>query len=353
MKVTAIIPSLNPDERLPEIVKRLVSVGFERIILVNDGSIPERMHFFDEAVSVGEGACVLLNHNVNLGKGRALKTAFNWFLGNQGKDIGVVTLDADGQHQAEDVLKCAETLEKQPDALIVGARNFNQDGIPARSVIGNKLTAGVFRFVCGIRISDTQTGLRGISAEFAEILMNVSGERFEFETNMLLETKKREINIVEVPIATVYINENKSSHFNPIRDSFSIYMLIVKYLSSSLLSWAVDFGFFALLQYLFSWLAPEQKLLIATVGARVISSLFNYAVNKKVVFHNKGSVPKTMAKYYTVAVIQAALSYGGVYLLTEVAGIYSLISKLVVDIILFFISFKVQQAWVFKNSKKR
>jgi len=170
---------------------------------------------------------------------------------------------------------------------------------------------------------------------------------------MLLETKKREINIVEVPIATVYINENKSSHFNPIRDSFSIYMLIVKYLSSSLLSWAVDFGFFALLQYLFSWLAPEQKLLIATVGARVISSLFNYAVNKKVVFHNKGSVPKTMAKYYTVAVIQAALSYGGVYLLTEVAGIYSLISKLVVDIILFFISFKVQQAWVFKNSKKR
>ncbi|MBQ2756698.1 MAG: bifunctional glycosyltransferase family 2/GtrA family protein [Oscillospiraceae bacterium] len=353
MKVSAIIPSLNPDERLPKVVQSLVEVGFQRIIIVNDGSSEERIHFFEEAVSVGNGACVMLDHEVNKGKGRALKTAFSWFLANRNGDIGVVTLDADGQHRADDVLRCAQMLEQEPDALVVGGRNFDGKDVPLRSRVGNKLTAGVFRFVCGINIKDTQTGLRGISAEFAEILLEVSGERFEFETNMLLESKRRGISIVEIPIATVYIDENKTSHFNPIRDSINIYMLIFKYISSSVISWAVDFGLFALLSWLLAEIEPHYGLLIATVAARVVSSLCNYAINKKVVFRNNSSVAATMAKYYTVAVVQAALSYGGVYLFTEVLGIYSLISKLVVDLVLFLISFKVQQLWVFKNGKKK
>ncbi len=355
MKVTAIGPSLNPDGRFPEVIRGLVKAGFERVILVDDGSVEERKHFFDEAMEAGEGRCVLLRHSRNLGKGRALKTAFNWFLANQGEDIGVVTLDSDGQHKAEDVRRCAEALEQHPNALIIGARNFNGPNVPKRSAFGNKLTAGVFRAVCGIKITDTQTGLRGISADFAGTLMNVSGERFEFETNMLLETKKREVEIFEVPIETVYIDKNETSHFHPIRDSISIYALILKYVSSSLISWAIDFVLFGVLERILSRLGlePRLSLLIATVGARIVSSLCNFLINKRVVFKSDGNLAKTMVRYYVVASVQAAASYGGVYLLSQVIRLPSLIAKFVVDTALFFISFRVQQAWVFKNAKKR
>ena len=110
MRVTAIVPSLNPDERLPKVIEGLVGAGFGRIIIVDDGSREDRRHFFDEALEIGGERCVFLRHSRNLGKGRALKTAFNWFLNNQDGDVGVVTLDADGQHTPADVLRCAEAL---------------------------------------------------------------------------------------------------------------------------------------------------------------------------------------------------------------------------------------------------
>ncbi len=353
MRVTAIVPSLNPDERMPRVIEGLVQAGFGRIIIVDDGSREDRRRFFDEALEIGGERCVFLRHSRNLGKGRALKTAFNWFLSNPNGDVGVVTLDADGQHTTADVLSCAEALERHPDALIVGARNFNAPGVPKRNAAGNKFTAAVFRAVCGIHIHDTQTGLRGISSEFAGILMNVSGERFEFETNMLLETKRNDIDIVEVPIDTVYINENSTSHFHPIRDSVSIYALILKYVSSSLISWLVDYLLFGLLSHALSAMAPKYGLLIATIGARIVSSLCNFLINKRVVFRSNAPLTKTMAKYYAVAAVQALASYGGVYLLSQVIGVPSMIAKFVVDIILFFVSFKVQQKWVFENHKKR
>ena len=353
MRVTAIVPSLNPDERLPKVIEGLVGAGFGRIIIVDDGSREDRRHFFDEALDIGGERCVFLRHSRNLGKGRALKTAFNWFLNNKDGDVGVVTLDADGQHTPADVLRCAEALEQHPDALIIGARNFNAPGVPKRNAAGNKFTAGVFRAVCGIHVHDTQTGLRGISAQFAGILMNVSGERFEFETNMLLETKRNEIEIVEVPIETVYINENATSHFHPIRDSISIYALILKYVSSSVISWLVDYLIFGLLSHVLAAMAPEYALLIATVGARIVSSLCNFLINKRVVFKSDESLPKTLAKYYIVAAVQVLASYGGVYLLSQLLHIPSMIAKPIVDLILFLISFKVQQTWVFKKRKEK
>ncbi len=353
MRVTAIVPSLNPDERMPRVIKGLVEAGFERIIIVDDGSREDRRRFFDEALVIGGERCVFLRHNRNLGKGRALKTAFNWFLNNQNGDIGVVTLDADGQHTTADVVRCAEALEQHPDALIIGARNFNAPGVPKRNAAGNKFTAAVFRVICGIRIHDTQTGLRGIPAEFAGRLMNVAGERFEFETNMLLETKDGGIEIFEIPIETVYINENSTSHFHPIRDSISIYALILKYVSSSLISWLVDYLLFGLLSHLLAAMAPKYALLIATLGARAVSSLCNFLINKRVVFKSDAPLAKTMAKYYTVSCVQVLASYGGVYLFTQVLGVPSMISKFVVDTVLFFVSFRVQRAWVFGEGRNR
>ena len=348
MHVTAVVPSLNPDEKFLHVVEGLVQAGFEHIILVNDGSNPENLVWFEKATQYPQ--CTLLTHEVNKGKGRALKTAMAHFLQAQNGDMGVVTLDGDGQHAIDDVVRCAEELEAHPECLILGVRDFGGKDVPARSSTGNRITSFVFRHLCGIPVSDTQTGLRGISADFARRLLDVKGERFEFETNMLLDTKAAGVTIREVKISTVYLEENKSSHFRVFRDSFSIYALILKYLSSSLTCTLIDYVLFVLL----CWLLRDQwhdgiYLLVATAGARLVSSLCNYTINRKVVFHSHDKVVRTLVRYYTVSIGQMLSSYGGVFLLKHFLSVPDWVAKLPVDIILFFICFRIQRNWVFRK----
>lgn len=232
MKVTAIVPSYKPDEKLAGVLRDLAAAGFERIIVVDDGSGPEYEAYFRQAK--GYPQCVLLRHEVNRGKGGALKTAFAWFLEHTGEDLGVVTVDGDGQHTAADALRCARELESHPDSLVLGVRQFDGADVPLRSRIGNQATIWCFRVLCGVGVSDTQTGLRAIGTDFLRALCTVPGDRYEFETNMLLATSRLGIPIREVPIRTVYLEQNATSHFNPLRDSLAIYRQIFRFLSVSL-----------------------------------------------------------------------------------------------------------------------
>lgn len=349
MNVTAIVPSLNPDEKFLRVVEGLVNAGFETILLVDDGSRPECRIWFDRAMEYPQ--CTLLRHGKNLGKGRALKTAFNHFLSLENGHAGVVTLDGDGQHGMDDVVNCAKALEDHPESLILGVRIFSGDNVPARSRMGNHITSFIFKSLCGIPVSDTQTGLRGISSEFCRYLLDVKGERFEFETNMLLETPRADVTIREVPIETVYIEENKSSHFRVVRDSVAIYGLILKYLSSSILSFALDWGLFTVFLWLLSWIAAglgDMNIYIATAGARILSSLFNFAVNRAVVFRSRENLGKTLVRYYILCFCQLLCSAGLVHLLS-LTGCPSSLAKIPVDIFLFFVSFRIQRGWVFRK----
>ena len=349
MNVTAIVPSLNPDEKFLRVVEGLVNAGFETILLVDDGSRPECRIWFDRAMEYPQ--CTLLRHGKNLGKGRALKTAFNHFLSLENGHAGVVTLDGDGQHGMEDVVNCAKALEDHPESLILGVRVFSGENVPARSRMGNNITSFIFKSLCGIPVSDTQTGLRGISSEFCRYLLDVKGERFEFETNMLLETRRADVTIREVPIETVYIEENKSSHFRVVRDSVAIYGLILKYLSSSILSFVLDWGLFTALLWLLSWIAAglgDINIYIATAGARILSSLFNFAVNRTVVFRSRENLGKTLVRYYILCLCQLLCSAGLVHLLS-LTGCPSALAKIPVDILLFLVSFRIQRSWVFRK----
>ncbi len=355
MKVTAIVPSLNPDEKFLRVVEGLVKAGFESIILVDDGSKAECRVWFERAMENPQ--CTLLRHGKNLGKGRALKTAFNYFLSFENDHVGVITLDGDGQHAIDDVVNCAKALEETPDRLVLGVRDFSGDHVPFRSRSGNEFTSFVFKFLCGIPVSDTQTGLRGIPTEFCRYLLDVKGERFEFETNMLLETRRAEVPIREEVIETVYIEENKSSHFRVVRDSLAIYSLIFKYLfkyiCSSLLSFLLDYGLyvggiFLLNKLIPAWDGTWKSIGIATTVARILSSLFNFFVNRKVVFGSRDGLGKTMGKYYILCAAQLLCSVGFVYLLTF-AGCPEEIGKLPVDIVLFCLSYWVQRVWVFRK----
>ena len=358
--ISVVLPSLDPDEKLLSTIDGLLEVGFSDIILINDGSKPENLHYFEKAAEHPQ--IHLLHHEVNRGKGAALKTAFAWFLENRPDATGVITVDGDGQHHPEDTLACCEKM-LQTGQVILGCRDFSLPGIPARSRGGNKATCVVFKIFCGMTISDTQTGLRAIPTDAVRAFTKVKGDRFEYETNMLLAMKEQDIPYGEVKIRTVYIEENKSSHFRAVRDSVRIYSLILahffRYTISSLLSAAVDTGVFSLLSWLLQGILTGTLLTaVPTVAARVVSSLFNFFLNKKLVFHSKASTGKALLRYYALAIPQLCLQFGfteGAYRLFRIAdsqtGLRTLI-YVVVMTVLFILSYMIQQRWVFRANKK-
>lgn len=366
-KISIIIPSLNPDEKLCKTVNSLLEIGFTDIVCVNDGSRADCLSFFPkESQNV-----TVLTHEVNRGKGTALKTAFAYIKENRPESLGAVTVDGDGQHAANDVLNCALEMVEKSDSIILGCRDFTEPQVPKKSRFGNKITSAVFKLLCGMKISDTQTGLRAFPAKYYTDMLEISGDRFEYETNMLLEMKARKIHFSEVKIETVYIEENRTSHFRPFKDSFRIYSLIlkftigqfVKFSISSILSFAVDlFLFSAFLLLLKNLLSLDLEIKSHTVTlvtffskavARVFSSLLNYAINRKLVFPSDMPIKESIVKYYGLAIpllfvssiLTSAIS--NLHIFTTVFSFTLLAS--IVDFVLFFVNYYVQKKWVFKN----
>ncbi len=352
-KVTIVLPSLNPDEKLNKVVDGLLSAGFEDIVLVNDGSDEAHLEPFRQAAAHKE--VTLLTHEVNKGKGRALKTAFSYVVDNRKQTAGVITVDGDNQHTVKDIRACAEKMLECKDKVILGCRDFTQDNVPWKSRVGNVSTSLVFRLFCGIKISDTQTGLRAIPYQYLPLMCEVEGERFEYETQMLFAIKKNHIGMEEVKIETVYLEDNASTHFDPIKDSLKIYKIIFKFMISSGTSFLIDYGIYSLLVFLIGGnFSRGLRLFIATFAARVVSSICNYTMNKKAVFKSKASVSRSLIRYYILCVFQTAASYGLVFLLSSLcrAGSFlEIVLKLAVDIVLFMISFQIQHRWVFKEER--
>lgn len=352
LNMTIVIPSYNPDEKLQKVVEGLRERGFHDIVVVNDGSDKDHLKPFE---CVGN-QCTVIHHKENKGKGRAMKTAFSFCMENRKKSLGVITVDGDNQHHPEDVYACGEALLENREHLVLGCRDFSSDGVPFKSKYGNNITKGIFRVLCGLSISDTQTGLRAISMEQLPKIAKIRGERYEYETNMLLETKNMEMEITEVPIRTIYINDNESSHFNPIKDSIKIYGMIIKFFMNSIASTGIDLGLFFVISFFLGKMNLKSGMIIfiATALARICSSLFNYKMNRKVVFGQGNAT--SIIRYYVLCVCQMMVSATIVAVASHWLAASSLISTVVkaaTDTCLFFISFRIQKNWVFIKQTQR
>lgn len=349
-KMSVILPSYKPDDKLLAVLEGLAQKGFPDIIVVNDGSGSGFDAFFEKA-KFFPGVTVL-THPENRGKGRALKTAFAYCMEYRPSCTGVVTVDGDNQHHPDDILSCCQRLSENPEQIVLGARNFSSKEVPFRSRFGNVMTRGIFRFACGIKITDTQTGLRAIPAKYLPLMLETSGERYEYETNMLLEMKTHQIPFSEVTIRTIYLEENGSSHFNPLKDSIKIYRTIFAFLASSFLSSLVDLELFFILISILEYFMPDGawNVLISTAAARICSSLCNYLLNSKKVFRSKNK--SSLVRYYLLCVLQFAASAGLVSLasfLLHAGSVGKTAIKAIVDILLFLISYQIQREWVFKK----
>ena len=349
--VPIIIPSLEPDECLINLINDLKNKLSDPIVVVDDGS-GESFQWVYEILKQLDG-CYVIHHTENKGKGRALKTAFKFCLDNFPDIIGCITADSDGQHTLSCILKCRKALVEHQASLIMGVRNFNGEDIPNKSRFGNNLTRFICKALCGVNVSDTQTGLRGIPAQFMRELLDLSGERFEFETRMLL-TARGAYPIFEVPIETIYDSkDNHSTHFKPLRDSVRIYKIFlsefVKFMFSSMSASAIDLILFAVLCMAFDDVT-KYFVIISTVLARCVSATYNYLINYKMVFHSHSSHKKTTAKYFLIAAVLMLLSACAVTGLTMLwPNLTPIIAKIPVDIMLFFLNFIVQREFVYRK----
>ena len=352
-KNVLLIPSLNPDinfvyflEKFKE--KSNINKLEIDIVIVNDGSSKKYDYIFKK---IEEKNIIVLKHAVNLGKGRALKTGINYILINIKNFKSIVTADSDGQHSIEDIISCLIKSNKNPNTLILGSRNFGyffkknkRSVVPLRSKFGNKSTKLIFKYLLGIDISDTQTGLRAFGKKQAKDFLKVKGEKFEYETNMLIDNKFLGYEFQENPIKTIYVENNKMSHFNPIRDSIAIYTLFLKYVVVSILSFFIDIFLFRI------FILSNFSILLSTVTARIISSVFNYILNKDKVF--KSFNKNSFFKYYILVIIQMGVSAFSLKLLNSIFSDKNILAlKILIDTIIFIINYYVQREWIFKGGK--
>lgn len=338
----AVIPAYEPDEKMLAVIDDISSLTDFHIIVINDGSGKDKLPIFAEAAK----KAIVLTHEVNKGKGRGIKTALEYIKEHEADTVGIVIADADGQHKVEDIIRVSEALKSSPDKLIMGCRRFSGK-IPLRSKFGNNITKFVFSFAAGVKVSDTQTGLRGFSSKLIPFMLSVNGDRYEFEMNMLLECAREGIRFYEVPIETVYLGKNESSHFNPIKDSWRIYKDILKFSCSSLLSFCVDYIFYSIFAMI------SCSVAFSNICARVISSIFNFSMNKKFVFKNKEAIAKTAAKYFLLAALILAANTIMLELCVKYLIHNKYISKILIEVLLFFISWAAQKSFVFRKRERK
>ena len=337
-----VIPAYQPDNKLIKLIEKIHEKSDFHILVIDDGSSSKCQKIFDKA----EQYATVLRHQVNQGKGQALKTAFQ-FIKEQNSYGTVVTADADGQHKIWDIFRTANKASEKPNKLILGVRAFTGK-VPLRSRFGNSLTKVFFKLQTGVGVTDTQTGLRAFTTNLIPFMLKIEGQRYEYEMNMLLEASK-EYEILEVPIETVYINDNEGSHFRPIRDGLMIYKNIFKFALSSLSSFVVDYIVYALAILFLPTVPTGLRIFLANGLARVTSSIFNYSTNKKLVFKSEDSLVKTGMGYFGLAVGLFVLDTLLIRLFYAVFGMNLLIVKVIVGILLFAVSWTIQKKFIFKE----
>ncbi len=343
MNVVVLIPAYNPNQSLVGVVQDLAAAGFKEIVVVDDGSREDTQAFFDQVASFEQ--VTLLRHAVNLGKGAALKFGMNYIYNikkNQDDFVGVVTADADGQHLAGDIAKVADELAAHRQSLVLGVRAFAGD-IPLRSRLGNVITEAVFRALVGVHITDTQTGLRGVPLALIPMFLRIAANRYEFELDMLVQCAEQKHPIAQIPIQTVYLEGNVSSHFNPLIDSAKIYMVFLRFIASSLLTALVDNIIFILS------FSMGGSILFSQALARAASTLVNFTINKKFVFKHEEPHWPAFIKFVLLVVFMGGVSYSMIQFMVTYLGFAVVPAKILAETLLYLINFATQRTLIFRK----
>lgn len=339
----ALIPAYEPGAVLIDLARQLKLAGFS-VVIIDDGSGPG----YDAIFNTAKSYAAVLSYPDNCGKGHALKTGLSYIAGQDSADGVVITLDSDGQHRVEDVIRVGEDALARKDCLVLGSRRFGKN-TPARSQFGNSVTRFVFRLSSGKKVYDTQTGLRAFGCSMIPLMCSIQGERYEYEMNVLLNCARRGISLREIEIETVYFDNNSGSHFNTFTDSFRVYGEIIKFAASSFTGFLVDYGLYSLLVALTAGLGTSVSIPISNISARIVSATVNYSLNRKFVFKNEDSAVKTMTMYFVLA---ACILAGNTFFLSFLVGTLhanKYLAKIITEITFFTASWLFQKYLIFRK----
>lgn len=334
-----IIPAYKPDERLVEIADQLWTYGF-RIVVVDDGSGEDYLDIFNRISDI----CILLRHEENRGKGAAIKTALDYVNKEIWENTLIGVMDCDGQHLPEDMMKLFVHGENAERLMILGVRDVGKD-MPLRSRLGNTITRKVFQLLSGVKISDTQTGMRVFTSDLVRKLLKVEGDRYEYEMNVLMFLAKEGIDIEEVPIHTIYQDKkNSTSHFRAVEDSIRIYKDLLKFTLSSFSSFVLDYLLFAF----FMLCLPHTAMFVlgANILARMVSAFYNYCMNCYFVFQKERKLG-TAIQYFELALFVLVMNNIILETLTQILNMPVYPAKILTECTLFAISWLVQNFLIF------
>jgi len=340
-RITLVIPAYDPSTTVVDLVKRLLQNGFVNVVVVDDGSSANSATVFSAIDKIS--GVTMLRHRENRGKGAALKSAFRFITDHLAKDTDwVITLDADGQHRVEDVVKLAKASSGAHDRLILGIRDFT-GSVPLRSKFGNLLTRFVLRLFSQVELKDTQTGLRSLPLPYLYTAQQIRADRYDFELECILEAKRAGLSLEQLPIETIYIDNNALSHFRPIVDSMRIYSIFLRHLAMSILSFGIDITAFTIIY------ALGGNIIGSTYLARIISGSINFYFNKTLVFHSheRKRVVYEAFFYVGLAILVATASGVAVEYIASKADWSVPLVKVVVDAQLFVLSFLAQRLVIF------
>lgn len=270
---TVLIPAYEPDSQLIPLTMRLQEAGFT-VVVVDDGSGKAYEDIFSQVRPFAH----IVTHKKNRGKGAALKTGMLYIQKQLPQSEHFITCDADGQHRVEDVIRVQQRLH-QGHNFVLTIRSLDKD-IPLRSKVGNLMSRVVYTLLTKRYLSDNQSGLRGFSCSYIPWLVKIPKDNYDYEMNVLYYAAKKAIPISTVNIDAIYINNNASSHFHPIKDTVRIYQGLFGLAIGQFIGLASALVMIMISSLVFGY----QYVLITVPLAGLVSYGINILVNRLFVF---------------------------------------------------------------------
>jgi len=333
IRTIVVIPAFNPTISLVQLCSKLSKKKLD-ILIIDDGSVGNSSNIFSTLKNIGH---TVIPHSNNMGKGAALKTAYKYLL-NSSLYSHIITCDADGQHLPDDIFSLEQKIHSMPESFIIGVRKFDSS-TPLRSRLGNSISSYFYGKRLGFKLQDSQSGLRAFPISFAKLSIEIPFNHYEFESHQLTLAKDEDFSFVQIPIQTVYLDKNSSSHFKPLIDSFKIYSTFFRYFYTSFLTFLVDLLAFIIVFYF------SNNVYTSTLLARVVSILFQFFFLSKYVFLTSGLLRFILFICYVLSMglISSFLQVS----LSSIVNSSIYVSKILVEGILFFLNYYLMKNFLF------
>ncbi len=217
--VAVLIPAFNEERTIHSVVERCLQ-HVEKVIVVDDGSSDNTVD------AIKHLPITILRNPLNRGKDASLLRGFAYAQNFETK--GVITLDADNQHDPKDIPRFIKAMNELPKHIIIGARIIDTHNAPRLRLFANRVADFFISWAAGCRIRDTQSGFRLYPAELIPEMIQKSSRRkqFVFESKVLIEAARKGYKLVSLPIVSYYPEDARDSYFHPVSDTSRIIALI-------------------------------------------------------------------------------------------------------------------------------